>query len=211
MNIQEIINKTELFFQNYGYLTVFLGSLIEITPLGWVVPGGIILAIAGFFANTQTEINLISIIIAGSLGALFTFILSYFLGNKTGMWLVTKLHQEKNARFAKLLLKKHGGMILTTSMLANLTRFWVAYIAGVEKYHFGKFLIYAGTASITWVSLMSILGFIAGYERGSIENLAGAIGIVGWGIVALAAFVIYRSIKHEYRHFKEDEPHEENH
>ena len=210
MNIQEIIRQLEYFFRNYGYLTVFLGSLIEITPLGWIVPGGIILTIAGFFANTEKGINLVSIIIAGSFGALFTFVLSYLLGNKTGIWLVTKLHQEKNAGFARLLLKKHGGMILTTSMLANLTRFWVAYIAGVEKYHFGKFLIYASAASITWVSLMSFLGFVAGYGRGPIENLAGTAGIIGWGLVALAAFVIYRSIKHEYHHFKEDEPHEEN-
>ena len=210
MEISQLINTLESYFRTYGYLTVFLGSFIEITPLGWLVPGGVILAIAGFFANTPDGLSLISIIIFGTMGAWATFLSSYFLGRKTGMWLVKKLRQERNATLAKHLLKKYGGVILTTSMMANLTRFWVAYVAGVDRYHFGKFLLYSVTASLGWVSIMTFLGFFAGYERGNIENIAGATGIIGWLFLAIAGFVIYKSISHEYKHFKEDEPHNEN-
>lgn len=210
MNIQEIIHQTEFFFQTYGYLTVFVGSFVEITPLGWVVPGGMILAVAGFFANSENGLSLIPIIILGTLGAWATFLSSYLLGRKTGMWLVKKLKQERNAALAKRLLQKHGGVILTTSMMANLTRFWVAYVGGVDKYSFWKFLLYSGTASLSWVCIMTFLGYFAGYERGNIEAIAGATGIVGWLFLGIAGFVLYRSIKHEYHHFKEDEPHNEN-
>ncbi len=210
MDFLKFVQETELFFQNYGYITIFLGSFIEITPLGWAVPGGVILAIAGFFANRSEGISLISIISFGTLGSWITFLSSYLLGAKTGMWLVKKLKQERNVSLAKHLLRKHGGVILTTSMMANLTRFWVAYVAGVDKYHFGKFLLYSGTASLSWVSIMTFIGFFAGYERQNLERLAGATGIIGWLFVGLAGFVIYRSIRHEYKHFKEDQPHNEN-
>lgn len=210
MNIPELIKNTEYFFAQYGYLTVLISSFIEITPMGWVIPGGIILAIAGFFSNSQGNVNLALVIISGTLGAWLTLLGSYLLGRKSGMWLVTKLHQERNATLAKKLLQKHGGVILTTSMMANLTRFWVAYVSGVEKYHVGKFLLYSLMASLGWVSIMTLLGFFAGYERENIESIAGAVGIVGWLLLAIAGFVIYRSISHEHKHFKEDTPHDEH-
>lgn len=210
MDIAVLIQKLEYFFQNYGLMTVFVGSFVEITPLGWLVPGGVILAIAGFFANGPNSLSLISIISFATIGAWTTFLFSYLLGRKTGMWLVKKLKQERNASFAKSLLSKHGGVILTTSMMANLTRFWVAYIAGVDKYHFGKFLSYSGVASLGWVSIMTLIGFFAGYERQNLEGLMGAAGIIGWLFLVIAGFILYKSIHHEYKHFKEDEPHEEN-
>lgn len=44
----------------------------------------------------------------GNTRYLDSFLLAYLLGNKTGMWLVNKLHQQKNARFAKQVLKNNG-------------------------------------------------------------------------------------------------------
>lgn len=207
MELTEIIRILGIYFEKYGYLTIFSGSLIEITPLGWIVPGGVILAIAGFFANGASELNLALIIIFGTFGAWSTFLGAYLLGKKSGMWLVKKLKQEKNASFAKLLLSKHGGVILTTSMLANLTRFWIAYVAGVENYNFWKFFTYSGIAALSWSSLMTIIGFLAGFERQNIERAIGVLGIFGWAFLGIALFAIQRSIKHEYKHFKEDLPH----
>lgn len=209
MDLPTLIDTTEFFFSKYGYLTIFVGSFIEITPMGWMVPGGVILALAGFFANGSQEINLVSIILYGTFGAWITFTLSYLLGKKSGMWLVKKLKQEKNATFAKRLLANHGGVILTTSMLANLTRFWVAYIAGVENYDFKKFSLYSFAAAVGWSSLMAIIGYLAGFERNHLEKAIGATGVVGWVFLGLAAYFIQRSIKHEYKHFKEDLPHTE--
>lgn len=207
MNVNEVIDLITALFEKFGYPIIFLGSLIEITPLGWAVPGGMILAIGGYLSNGNDHIPLIPVIISGTLGAWLAFILAYILGRKTGMWLVEKLHQEKNAAFAKTLLKKNGGVILTTSMLANLTRFWVSYIAGVEKYNFLRFNLYAFISSLGWVSLMSVLGFLAGYEKENIKALTGGLGIIAWILLIIALLVLYRSIKHEYHHYKKDLPH----
>jgi membrane protein DedA with SNARE-associated domain len=209
VDVNEIFNIISLLFERFGYPIIFAGSLIEITPLGWAVPGGAILAIAGYLANGNADMPVVPIIICGTLGAWAAFILAYFLGRKTGMWLVNKLHQEKNAAFAKTLLRNNGGIILTTSMMANLTRFWVSYIAGVEKYDFIKFNLYAFVSSLTWVSLMTILGYLAGYEKQNLKALTGSIGILAWILLIIAAAVLYRSIKKEHYHFKKDIPHEQ--
>lgn len=207
MDINLLLNTISVLFEQWGYPIIFLGSLIEITPFGWAVPGGVILIIAGYLANGSTTLNLIPIIITGTFGAWLAFMFAYILGSKTGMWLVKKLHQEKNAEFAKRILKSNGAAILTTSMMANLTRFWISYIAGVEKYNFLKFNIYAYVASITWVSLMTILGYLAGYEKENLKRIVSGVGILAWIFLAVAVFVIVRAIRHEYHHFRKDEPH----
>lgn len=205
-----LLDTITLLFERYGYWIIFLGALIETTPLGWIVPGGMILIVAGYISNGDVFLPVIPVILIGTLGVLTAFLLSYLLGMKTGMWLVKKLKQEKNAKFAKDLLHKNGGVILTTSMMANLTRFWVSYIAGVEKYNFWKFNLYAIVASLSWVSLMVLIGYFAGYGKENLKNIVSGVGVLAWLFLGLALFVIIKSIKHEYKHFKEDEPHDEN-
>lgn len=207
MDIQYLLNLISLTFERFGYPIIFFGSLIEITPLGWAIPGGVILAIGGYLANGGSNISFMPVVIYGTLGAWAAFNLAYLLGRRTGMWLVNKLHQEKNAKFAKTLLLKNGGVILTASMMANLTRFWISYIAGVEKYNFLKFNLYAFISSLSWVSIMTILGFLGGYEKENLKAITGSIGVLAWVFLSIAIFVLYKSIKHEYGHFKKDLPH----
>lgn len=210
MDVNTLLNTVAVLFEKYGYWIIFAGSLVEITPLAWAVPGGALLVIAGYISNGDPLLPLVPIIIVGTIGAWIAFILAYVLGSLTGMWLVKKLKQEKNAAFAKSLLHKNGATILTTSMMANLTRFWVSYIAGVEKYNFWKFNLYAVVASLSWVSLMSLVGYFAGYGKENLKSVISGIGILAWVLLSVAIFVIFRSIKHEYKHFKEDTPHEDN-
>lgn len=206
MDIIKTLDLVRILFEQWGYPIIFLTSLIEITPLGWAVPGGAILVIAGYLSNGNSNLPLIPIIVWGTLGTWTAFLLAYFLGSKTGMWLVEKLRQQKNARFAKSLLQKNGGVILTTSMMANLTRFWISYIAGVEKYNLIKFNLYAFFASLSWVSMVVLLGYFAGYEKENLRKLTSSVGIVAWILLAVAIFVIYKSIKKEYKNFKQDDP-----
>lgn len=194
MDTLVIIAKIERLFDQFDYLIVFFSSLIEITPFGWIIPGGLVLATAGFFTYNKAY-ALAKILVSGWLGAWFSLVGAYILGKRTGMWLVKKLKQEKNAQRAKRMLDKNGPIILTSSMLANLTRFWSAYVAGVEKYSFLRFLIYSGAASFTWVALMVFIGFLGGSERGQIENLLRKTGAMSWIILGIVGIIIFLSIK----------------
>jgi len=180
---------------------VFFSSLIEITPFGFTIPGGIVLSAGGYFAFTNKGM-LWQIILYGFLGTLTTFIGAYILGAKTGYWVVKKLKQEENAAKAKHLINAHGGVILTTAMLSSALRFWMAYVAGVQKYNFVKFLFYATTASLAWVSMYVAAGFLAGSSRGDIESNLAFLGIFGWVFFIFATILIYLVTKKEFKEFK---------
>lgn len=206
MDLLKNLDLIRILFEEWGFLIIFTGSLIEVTPFGWAVPGGLILATAGFLSNNNQNLPLIPIIVSGTLGAWFALLLAYILGKKSGMWLVKKLHQENNARFAKSLLQKNGGVILTTSMLANLTKFWISYVAGVESFGFFKFNFYAFIASLSWTSLVTLLGYFAGYEKENLLRVTKTIGILTWVLLFIALFIIIKTIRKQYKHFKKDLP-----
>lgn len=208
MEAKEIITLLEGFYKNYGYLILFLGSFIETSPLGWTIPGGLIVAAGGFFAYGG-GISLYLTIIAAWLGMWATFVIAYFLGSKTGGGLIKRFKQEKNAQRAKRLLENHGPSILTTSLMANLTRFWVAYVAGSQKFNFLRFLFYSAAASLTWTGFLVAVGYLAGAERGNIEAGLTKLGILSWGLFLLALFFIYWHSRQGYEDFKRDEEEEE--
>ena len=201
MDILVLMKKLEIFYMLYGYTIVFLSSFIEISPAGWTIPGGVLLALGGFYAYSG-KLSLFGILLFSWLGAWSTFILAYLLGNSTGYFFVKKLRQEKNAEKAKILLEKHGGTILTTSMMANLTRFWVAYIAGVEGYNFLKFFFYSAAASLTWSSLMVVVGYLAGSERVRLEEALAKLGILSWLFFFVVVVFLYLRAREGFRSVK---------
>src|SRR3989344_4766202 len=143
MEISEIIFIVEQAYSNWVFLILFLSSFVETSPLGWAIPGGTLVALGGFFAYGKHPLFLIGVIVSSWLGMLLTFLLAYYVGLKTGMSLAKKLKQDKNIERAKGLLRNHGAVILTTALLANMTRFWVSYIACIERYNIVKFIFYA--------------------------------------------------------------------
>jgi membrane-associated protein len=209
MQTIELINQIENFYATYGYPLVFLFSLAEITPFGFAIPGGTVLIVGGFFAY-EGKVNLFGIITSGWLGTWTTFLMAYFLGYKTGYWLVKKLKQQKNAKRAKRLLDNHGAVILTTSMLANLTRFWVAYMAGQQKHKFSKFLLYSGAASLTWSSLMTVAGYLAGSGRQNLERVIARLGVAAWVFVIFVFFIVYVLAKKEFKQYKGEDDNSRN-
>lgn len=190
MDLVSLLFLLENLFNSYGYLVVFVSGFIEITPLGWAIPGGTILSIAGFFSYGG-GLSLVKIILFGWVGAWLTFLTAYFLGYKSGYKLVKKLGIEKSSEKAKVLLKNHGGVILTTSMMANLTRFAIAYVAGAQKYSPIKFVFYSAAAALTWTTLMVVIGYLAGSERENLERAIAGLGILGWVFLGIAAGAAY--------------------
>lgn len=203
MGTVEFINQIDALYQLYGYPIVFLGSFVEISPFGFTIPGGLILALGGFYSFGK-GLFFLGTILFGWLGGWLTFLLAYYLGSQTGDWLVKLFKQEKRAEKAKILLKRHGGVILTTSMLASLTRFWIAYVSGVQKYSFPKFLFYSGMASLTWSSMWTVVGYLAGSERHKLENAVVQLGLLAWGFLILALLTIYLNAKKEFSELKEE-------
>jgi membrane protein DedA with SNARE-associated domain len=200
-----LIQKLEEFYLSYGYPVVFFGSLIEATPIAWIFPGGLIVAIGGFYAYSG-KLSLAGVLIFGFLGELLSFLLAYYLGFKR-VGLIRLLKQEKNAARVGRVFEKHGPWVLTTSMLAGLTRFFVSYVAGQQKYSFIKFVFYASVASLAWTSIVAVLGYLAGAERELFEKAIKGLGVFGWLLLILAIGIFILKAKKEFKEFSgEEEP-----
>lgn len=197
------LHQLELLFAFYGYPLIFLGTLIETTPFGWIIPGALLASLGGFYAF-QGPLRLSLVILCGVGGMLVTLLGAYLVGEKTGMTLAKKMHQEKNAHTAKVLLERHGAVILTTALLANVTRFWIAYIAGAQRYNVYKFMLYATVASFAWVSLLVTIGYLAGTGRHDIERGLAQAGIFSWVFVFVVGGGLYWRLKDELKEAQED-------
>jgi len=189
MDINEARVFVEKFFLNWWWAIAFMSSIVEMSPAGWLIPGGALVAILGFIAWGNPEI-LVGVIFLSTLGGFIGVMSAYFLGFKTGQTLITKLNQKKIARKADEILKVSGPIVLTTSMLAGITRFWIAYIAGSQKYLFTKFLLYALVSSFTWSSALTVVGYIAGSSIEELEDGISILGILTWLLIIFSAIVI---------------------
>lgn len=194
MDVNYIFSLSEDFFTRWGYLLVFVSTFIETTPLGFLIPGSTIVAIAGYYSYS-TPLNTGVIIFFSSLGMLTTFSLSYYFGYVTGYSLIKLYKQEKNSQKAKKILDKNGPIVITTALISNITRFWIAYLCGIQKYKFRKFLFYAFIASVSWNSLLTMLGYFAGSGRFVIEKGLAGIGIFSYILLLIIPYVIYRILK----------------
>ena len=76
-----IVSFLESLYSEYGYLIVFVGSLVETSPVGWLIPGGLLSALGGFYSYNGT-LSFIGVLIASWFGILGTLIAGYLLGMK---------------------------------------------------------------------------------------------------------------------------------
>jgi membrane protein DedA with SNARE-associated domain len=198
MEVTEFVNKIEEAYSLWGYLLVFISSFIETSPLGFTIPGSLMVAVGGFFAYAG-KVSFFGILLAGTAGMLTVFVFAYWLGKTLGEKLVKIFKQEKNAEKARVLLNKHGMAILTTSLLATFTRFWVAFIAGAQSYNFTRFLFYSTAVSFVWNLLLVMVGYFAGSGRVQMESGLARLGVFTWLLLIAAISVIYWANKKESR------------
>lgn len=200
----EALAITESIFERGGYLLIFLTSFVESSPFGWLTPGGLVLAIGGFFSGGG-HLRLFYVILYGFLGTWLTQLLGYKLGQRYGMRIAKALNQEKNAERANRILQKQGAIVMTTTLTSNITRFWVSYVAGTKRYDQLKFIQYSGIASISWVLVWAVAGFLAGGERGNLEKLLPRLGMFSWILLLLTIVGIIWASKKEYEEFEKGE------
>ncbi|HLE49187.1 MAG TPA: VTT domain-containing protein [Patescibacteria group bacterium] len=194
MDVSNILRTTEFLFLKWGYFLVFLASFFETSPFGFLIPGSLIVALAGYYSYSS-NLSLAGVIIFGTFGMMTTFLIGYFLGYKSGYSVVKLFNQEKNSDRAKKILTKHGAAVITTALIANTTRFWMAYVSGIEKYNFFKFFFYATVSSLSWNSLIVAIGYLAGTERFTIEKGLTGVGLFSYALLIILSLIVFRIFK----------------
>jgi membrane protein DedA with SNARE-associated domain len=205
--IHEWIHALGAFYDQYGYLIVFLGTLCENTALlGLILPGNSLALLGAFYAR-QGTLNLGWVIFFAWLGTVLGYHIDYLLGRFALVHLMARwgkstfgrrLRLAARIRLGSKLLAKHGGKAILISHIIGQMRSFVALSAGITRMNYLRFLFFEVIAALLWNTLFSLLGYFIASE---IDRLETIFTQVGWILLtaAISLYAIWRWRKSRQR------------
>jgi len=193
----ELIKLFGEFYDQYGYLVVFLGTLGENTAvLGLLLPGNSLALLGAAYARLGT-LNLGWVILLASLGTILGYHFDYFIGrfvlvSVANRWSASRFGRRirlaGRLRLARALLKKHGGKAILISHLAGHLRSFVALSAGMSHMPYLRFLGFEVVAATLWNTTFCLLGYFIAAE---VDRLQVMLERSGWVILGALLLLFF--------------------
>ena len=200
MDVYHIFTLITQYIEEYrflGYWIVALGSFAEAIPFsGLLVPGNIMMAIAGILAY-EGYLGTTAILALAVIGAILGDIFGYYLGmlyngkqklidieNKDEYPLKRK-YLEKTERFCQ----KHGGKSVFFGRFIGPLRPFVAFIAGIGHMPFASFMYYNIASALLWAFGFFFLGY---FVEGSLKMVKSIEHIMIFGAIAFGIIFVIR-------------------
>lgn len=186
------------FLQQYGYVVVFLGVMLE--SAGLPIPGETVLLASGILAH-QGTLDLEDAILWGILGAVVGDQIGYWVGRGGGRGAVLRWGQyvlitpERLTR-SELFFVRHGGKAVFLARFVAGLRVFGALVAGISRMRWSTFFFYNALGGTGWATASVLAGYLLWRSAQSVEHWLGRIGILLAGLLALVLFLrcSYRSI-----------------
>lgn len=183
--ILELITST-------GYLGIFLAMLVEgvLTP----IPSELIMPFAGYLCYTGT-LNLVAVIVVGSLGAMCGSIIAYFLGRKLGRPILDRYGRylgmkPESLDKAEAWFARWGCYGILIGHAVPGIRSIISFPAGISRMELKRFALFTFLGAMVWNTILVSVGYVLGqYWMSFAESLEG------WDIAILisaaALFITY--------------------
>lgn len=194
--------------EHLNYWTITLLMTIESSFIPF--PSEIVLPPAAYFG----ELNLLLVILFGTLGADLGAVINYCLSLWIGRPIVYKfadsrlghlclLDSSKIAR-AETFFNKHGVVSTLIGRLVPGVRQLISIPAGLARMHFGKFLLYTTIGAGIWNTVLVCIGYALrsivtpDQLNATVEHYSSELKVVIWALLALVAlFFLYRMLRHK--------------
>lgn len=149
-----------------GYVVLFLIIFSESGLLiGFFLPGDSLLFTIGIVAGAG-DLNIVGIICLLSAASMLGDASGFLLGNKIGYRLFersnSKLFRREYLDRTHEFYDRHGGKTIIYAKFVPIIRTFAAFIAGVGRMHYVRFLAFNVFGAIGWVTLMVSLGYFLG-------------------------------------------------
>lgn len=162
----------------FGYLGVFL--LIAIENIFPPIPSEVVLLFSGFM-TTYTELNVVIMIIAATLGSLIGAIVLYFVGKILNKERLKKIVSGKVGKILRLKnediekadkwFDTKGNKTVFFCRFIPIVRSLISIPAGMSEMPMLKFLIYTIAGSTIWNTVLIIIGNKVGENWVNILNI----------------------------------------
>ncbi len=194
---------------NYASITALMAIESSFIPF----PSEVVIPPAAYVASRSDSslhvtdsylLNIIFIILAGTLGAIIGAIINYLLALWLGRPIVYAFANSKighlcllsgdKLEHAEKYFNDHGRVSTFVGRLIPAVRQLISIPAGLSKMHFGVFIAYTALGAAVWNTILALLGYIAGGQMELIHKYSSELSIAILTIVAVMA--LYFIIKY---------------
>jgi len=176
---------------HYGLIALFLIVMLE--SGGVPLPGETALVSAGVFAS-RGELNIVEVIAVAAAAAIIGDNGGYWAGRTGGRKLLersTFLNRwmERVLPWAEAFFHRHGAKTIFIGRFFSVLRVTAAWMAGVSRMPWLKFLAWNATGGICWAALVGLVAYYLGHAAADAISRYGLIGGAALVVLAALAFV----------------------
>jgi membrane protein DedA with SNARE-associated domain len=156
---EELVALFREVYREYGYLIIFCAALLEsLVLINFLIPGSLALALGAVFAKSG-ELDLTTVVLIASCGAIIGYITDYLLGYAGLDRLLKKLGY---AKVLSEIEKRVNKKIFALGFINPTLGSFFSLSAGIINSSFPTFLIIAVLSTLVWFSLWGILFYTVG-------------------------------------------------
>ncbi len=208
---QTMIQRVEGWYaknMNYGSITALMAVESSFIPF----PSEIVIPPAVYVAEHEESslnaspsyiLNVLFIVLFGTLGAMIGAIINYFLSLWLGRPIIYAFADSKAGHLLLLSSEKirkaedyfnnHGKVSTFVGRLIPGIRQLISIPAGLARMHFGSFLLYTFLGAFLWNSVLALLGYIAHGQADLINRYSHELSVII--LALLAILVVYFVVK----------------
>jgi membrane protein DedA with SNARE-associated domain len=146
------------------------------------------------------HLNIALVIAFGAAGAILGDNLGYLAGRRGGRPLALKYGRyirldERKLEAAERFFAQHGDKTVFIGRWIAVLRTWAAFLAGLNRMHWPRFLFFNAAGGITWAMFFGLLAYALGKNLSLLDRVVRIFGIAGVVLAVVfvvVLFVLYR-------------------
>jgi membrane-associated protein len=189
--VESVIEWLQPAYDAAGYALVAGAMFLESgLLLGVVVPGDVILAMAGVYV-ARGELSFPIVVGLAALGTTAGEITGYWLGRRFGRSIIDRLPFSNRLRpkvdRAAEALRRNSGKAIVIGRFATGAGGTFPFAAGTAEIPFGRFLLFAVPTILVWATALVLLGTLVGDH---VETLDRIVSTFGWAVLAAIVLAV---------------------
>ena len=152
------------------YMLVFVFMVVESSFIPF--PSEVIVPPAAYLACTSHEVNIVTVVLLATAGAIVGALINYFLSLWIGRPIIYKfaasrvghacLIDEAKVKHAEEYFDAHGAVSTFVGRLIPAVRQLISIPAGLARMNIGKFVLFTGLGAWVWNCVLAALGYWLG-------------------------------------------------
>ena len=201
---ESIIKKVERWYEdNMNYTTITLLMVVESSFIPF--PSEVVIPPAAYIASKpDSHLNIILVVVFGTLGALIGALINYYLALWLGRIIIYKFADSKIGHLCLLNSEKvkkaedyfndHGIVSTFVGRLVPGIRQLISIPAGLAKMNIFNFMLYTTLGAGIWNVILALVGYLAQGQQDLIDQYSHELSYIILGLLGI--FILFFIIRY---------------